>query len=436
MSSDTVTQVQRWQHMCLSGQSSHRLCAPYKEDNAYLPTRILDIGDAYSRSPVRLHVPQPGDTARYVALSHCWGGVITTVTTRDNFKDYTNGVSLPLPQTFQDAVWFTRALGIRYLWIDSFCIMQDSLDDWHAQAPQMAAVYGNAYLTLSADAAANSAGGFLEGAQRSFNKPHQVAFNTLGMKGKIYVRERCSRAQHTPVHDWVSYDKDPRLPVNSKSDLQTYSKTTHRMDARVRSPLSKRAWVLQERVLSPRTIHFGHAETGWECHSQSDCECSPLDSMDMSTDRPTLKDAVSRTPWPKVVELFSSLGLTSEEDRLVALSGLAEARQKITEDRYVAGSWLKTIKHDLVWRSVRGLSYVEGEDRNRRLNIAPSWSWASTTAEIHFGSPLLIPRRSEWDDNWESVMQSWKVNSVIDRGTSLNSFGATASADVHSRAPC
>jgi hypothetical protein len=54
-----------------------------------------------------------------------------------------------------DAVLVTKAMGVRYLWIDSLCIIQDK-EDWALHAPQMATVYGNAYLTISADAAENS----------------------------------------------------------------------------------------------------------------------------------------------------------------------------------------------------------------------------------------------------------------------------------------
>jgi hypothetical protein len=68
--------------------------------------------------------------------------------------------------------------------------------------------------------------------------------------------------------------------------------------------------VLQERVLSARTLHFGHAEAGWECRSKTECECSPSASVDPRIDRPTLKDALAIMPWVKVVEIYSMLDLT------------------------------------------------------------------------------------------------------------------------------
>jgi hypothetical protein len=61
----------------------------------------------------------------------------------------------PLPLTFRDAISFTRMLGLRYLWIDSLCIIQDDEADWRFEAGQMAGVYQNAILTLGATAAAS-----------------------------------------------------------------------------------------------------------------------------------------------------------------------------------------------------------------------------------------------------------------------------------------
>jgi hypothetical protein len=39
-------------------------------------------------------------------------------------------------------------------------------------------------------------------------------------------------------------------------------------------PLLKRGSVFQERLLSPRVIHFGCAEVVWECFMQMVCQCS------------------------------------------------------------------------------------------------------------------------------------------------------------------
>lgn len=58
-----------------------------------------------------------------------------------------------LPKTFKDAIAFTRASRIGYLWIDSLCIIQDSEEDWHFESTSMASIYSNAWCNIAADGA-------------------------------------------------------------------------------------------------------------------------------------------------------------------------------------------------------------------------------------------------------------------------------------------
>ena len=100
---------------------------------------------------------------KYTALSHCWGKTKTLRLTHDTYDAYTGleGIRISdLPATFRDAVSITRRLGVRYLWIDSLCIIQDSKEDWNLQSGQMAAIYTHAWLTLAAAASASSVAGF------------------------------------------------------------------------------------------------------------------------------------------------------------------------------------------------------------------------------------------------------------------------------------
>jgi len=96
--------------------------------NHPLPTRVIDVGPSDgSRSPF-LWVPQVGKMGKYITLSHCWGPLPHFTTTSHNLADRLHGIRLAdLPKTFRDAVAITRALGVRYLWIDSLCIIQDDI---------------------------------------------------------------------------------------------------------------------------------------------------------------------------------------------------------------------------------------------------------------------------------------------------------------------
>jgi hypothetical protein len=50
---------------------------------------------------------------------------------------------------FQECIELVRGLGIRYVWIDSLCIVQDDGTDWSIEAERMASIYENAFVTLS-----------------------------------------------------------------------------------------------------------------------------------------------------------------------------------------------------------------------------------------------------------------------------------------------
>ncbi|KAH7009567.1 heterokaryon incompatibility, partial [Ilyonectria destructans] len=86
-----------------------------------------------------------------IFLSHCWGGFQPLRTLKKHIADMKNCISWnDLPKTFQEAVTMTRRLGIRYLGIDSICIIQDDNGDWRRESSKMHTSYRNGYLTLSA----------------------------------------------------------------------------------------------------------------------------------------------------------------------------------------------------------------------------------------------------------------------------------------------
>ncbi|KAI0120657.1 hypothetical protein BJ170DRAFT_588982, partial [Xylariales sp. AK1849] len=77
---------------------------------------------------------------KYIALSHCRGGTIGEAdeTTRSNNEDRKSKIVISaLPRNFVHAVHVTRRFGVRYLWIDTLCIIQDSADDWQTELLKM-----------------------------------------------------------------------------------------------------------------------------------------------------------------------------------------------------------------------------------------------------------------------------------------------------------
>src|SRR6202000_2965825 len=64
-----------------------------------------------------------------------------------------------LPQTFQDSIALCAEVGVRYLWIDSLCIVQDDVDDWAEESVKMGRIYEEAHFTIAAASASNSSEG-------------------------------------------------------------------------------------------------------------------------------------------------------------------------------------------------------------------------------------------------------------------------------------
>jgi hypothetical protein len=121
----------------------------------------------------------------------------------------------------------------------------------------------------------------------------------------------------------------------------------------LQTPLNRRAWVMQERMLSPRVIHFGKHQLFWRCQMHTACETFPkgipeatgsaafsqsaygVDFQHLSCTRGLLEDL-----WFQVIENYSTYGITRESDKLIALSGIARMfgeEVKETDDKYIAG---------------------------------------------------------------------------------------------------
>jgi len=129
-----------------------------------MPRRGLALDGPGSTPTVRLHYSSTLDKARYIALSHCWGPDKTAKKrlklTRDTMTAFQHLVPWDdLPETFQDGILVAWKLGIRYVWIDSLCIIQG--DTQEVEAAKMADYYCNAYLTVAASSSPCGDVGFL-----------------------------------------------------------------------------------------------------------------------------------------------------------------------------------------------------------------------------------------------------------------------------------
>ena len=156
-SSDSCFKLAKsWISMCVK---DHTRCTQTTNAVAYYPTRLIEIGAATSVSDAELYLRVTHDhlpTSPHMTRSHCWGTAKFLTLTQSTYEGLKGGFSpADLPKTIQDAFTITRELGVRYLWIDSLCIFQDSTEDWRYEALQMRKVCQHSFCNVAASAAAN-----------------------------------------------------------------------------------------------------------------------------------------------------------------------------------------------------------------------------------------------------------------------------------------
>jgi Heterokaryon incompatibility protein (HET) len=151
-----------------------------------------------------------------------------------------------LATTFRDALDITLKLGLKFIWIDSLCIVQNDPEERSEEFPKIGDVYGGAYFVIAATHATDGSVGCYKDRPRF----HRVEFETPNrMSVKAICREKIKHEV------W---------------------KTSEQFWEALELPLLGRAWALQERLLATRVVHFTPSELVWECRSGVDCECGDL----------------------------------------------------------------------------------------------------------------------------------------------------------------
>jgi hypothetical protein len=274
-----------------------------------------------------------------------------------------------LTKTFQDAILATRELGLRYLWIDSLCILQDCQEDWQRESALMTQVYSNSLCNISATAAEDGSGGLF------FDR------NILAVRPvKANIKIRGIPALHVFIN------------ANFCSALE--------------GPLTQRGWVLQERLLSPGNLHFTKNQVFWECRERLACETFPKD-IPLDLDIPEIKGEIARalgtpsfldqrkiidpriypnrlypTPlksWTSIIKQYTNAALSYRTDRLVAIGGLAHMVQMTLKSQYFAGLWRESFADQLLW-----FADPPPTTQESLVYVAPSWSWAACNSRCNF----------------------------------------------------
>ncbi|EMC93075.1 hypothetical protein BAUCODRAFT_133934 [Baudoinia panamericana UAMH 10762] len=281
-----LEKLRRWCVEC----DSHKACCRWQA-TSFKPTRLLEISADGDEESVKL-VPGGclGVWEKYTTLSHRWGAAGPDLKlTRENLPAFEKGIKLEaLPLTFRHAAQVTRSLGIRYLWINALCIIQGATGadqlDWLQEATRMHDVYRHAYLTISAAQANDSTLGLLSPTSSSSVDPlviesHETLLNTSNTSLPLHHRK-----SHRSVRTAMIW------PTTIES-----------------MPINQRGWVLQERLLSTRTLYFANDKVYWECGTMIQDSIEPYPRrFDMSTPEqigkePSTHSASYNVAWERLI---------------------------------------------------------------------------------------------------------------------------------------
>ncbi|KAF4975202.1 hypothetical protein FZEAL_7978 [Fusarium zealandicum] len=409
-----------WLQECAESKD-HTACRPARSTTPSLPKRLVYVGEKDQSSQIHLHITSPEDGhTDYLALSHCWGRADFLKLTLANYNEMLREIDYrKLPQNFQDAIVFTRRMGFSYLWIDSLCIIQGSLEDWKAESNAMSRIYSQAFCTISATGSPDANGGCF--------------------------RER-NPTQYEPCVLISSPTENLSVQLGSPNPFISQIEN---------GTLSQRAWAFQERLLSRRIVHFGSSLLFFECRThftselmqtaitegshimsidglrydvqdlgdrfsmsnrhitkyeklpnrarkrriqESNPKYRPVHVRDSFFQSPALSNRgafnflqrATRTPdstldailklhqcWYQLVEAYTGAQLTLSSDRTVAVNGIAQAIGEGKEDlQYWAGLWSDHLHFDLLW-------CLDSPSASRPTQSrAPTWSWMAVEGRI------------------------------------------------------
>ncbi|EHK44068.1 hypothetical protein TRIATDRAFT_185735, partial [Trichoderma atroviride IMI 206040] len=207
-----------------------------------------------------------------------------------------------MPKAYQDTVRVARALGVKYIWIDALCIIQDDMEDWEKESRMMAEIFQHSLATLILLRTASCNEGFLE--------------------------------------------RNPSIKINYQN-----------------RQWGTRGWTFQEDMFSMRKLYFGQLMMYWDSLKPVDIMRTEDTIIDDKLNRLGKSGEISiihsSEPWRGNYDYdgwyypmlsYCQKNLTYETDRLSAVSSYAKLVGSKSGDTYVAGLWKRDFHRGLLWK--------------------------------------------------------------------------------------
>lgn len=329
-----VLRIREWLDTCGTDHNHHCAISSGADITTWHPIWLVDV--------VERRIVRAAPKDRYMTLSYVWGLPVRRNTPqgqalllRANLQAWQD--VLPendMPQTFLDAMWLAKKLGIRHIWIDKLCIVQDDPEEMDNTVRHMAYVFANSYLTIVA----------------------------------------ASGDAHTGLTSL-----NPRRSVRGMR-----SGPRDHQELILASPWNSRGWTLVERLYARRGVYFFEDAVTWECHCET-WQGSPNSVMSKLRGKRQectgiVHDAAlafEHSPWPdmdeyaRIVMDFSSRKLALADDTLRAFSGITNVLSRTFPGGFVFGMPIMFLDIALLWRPHASI-------RRRAISgppFLPSWSW-------------------------------------------------------------
>lgn len=357
---DKMTAIKKWSDHCNANHGNQ--CMPQAKQ---IPHRLIEVRGNGSPPRLVLGKQLSVQNQQYTTLSHCWGTSLPMRTLLSNLESYSDQIPPPMiPRTFDDAILITQALGVRYIWIDALCIVQDDTKEWEQEAAKMKDIYSGSILNIAASDSSGSEGG-------------------------------CFPVKNSLVQTFhlAQVEEGPELLIRIQPG-DTRHLTKHTV-------LSSRGWVLQEQLLPHRIISCMSDEMHWECSEAYETETGVHFDSYVSDTRgvPRMYQCPASLQqdglWRSWMVNFSERDFSFWKDRLPALSGIVGKYQEITGDVSILGLWKHSIIQDLLWIRTGQISLEPALEIGSAS--LPSWSWLSCPSHIEFDIWQLTMRVRQTD---------------------------------------
>ncbi|KAI0976973.1 heterokaryon incompatibility protein-domain-containing protein [Xylaria arbuscula] len=389
VSSETYFEIiRKWLKDC---DENHPRCHLESTEPSFMrmPTRLIDVG---GKDSPKVHLLETKYSQRsqiqhykYIALSHPWGDKAEHnhyCTTQQNIDHHKAGIYPDvLPDTFRNAIRVTRELGVRYLWIDSLCIVQGEDGDFDHEAIHMETVFSMAYCVIAATRAKGASSGFLNA------RPDRKVV-------------RLERPEERPLYICECIDNFQRDVIDG--------------------PLNRRGWVFQERALARRTIYFAENQNYWECGEGVRCETMARMKNNQAAllGDPRFPKVATESSKGGRIRLYehlygqySRLQFTRIYDRPLAIAGLEQRLIRAFDTQGGYGVFTRYFGRGLLWQRDTALSQAMKPihfPKSQKYNV-PSWSWmayegAITFMELPFGE-------IDWEET--ELRSPWSTHDLV-----------------------